>query len=131
MEARYHMQEISTMEIIVHKQNIPTIEGETLNQFSQRLSDAAKKHLLFKLNIAKDKGYVWPIEIYSDYIVMSGNNDGENARCYAFTYTRKKDGNFDFGNTTEVERAIEYKPINGGISKSWAETSKNLWKDIL
>ena len=105
-------KDTTTMEVIVHKQGIPIQKDESFDAFIQKISNAAREHIRGKLNMVKGEGGAWMVETYGDAVVMAAYKGSENTKYYAFKYTRDKDGKFDFGSTTEVERVTSYKPVS-------------------
>jgi hypothetical protein len=109
--------------VIVHKASIPLAKGESISQFTQKLSDAGRKALYQKLNLTpysntvKDGSYssVYNIEAFAGsavYEVYSykGNGGGSDYKYYAMKYARNEAGDFSFSDLTEVVRTIGYKP---------------------
>lgn len=141
-------KEFTTMDVIVHKATISLMSGETLEQFTQKLSDAGKEYLLSKLNMTK--GNSWLVEVYRNKIVMAAYKDGEPSQFYAFKYSRDKSRNFQFSDTMEVERVTSFKPKSNVVMKNeccgdetkkalgepitfsgWQETRKGFWMGVL
>lgn len=128
METKMEKQETATMDVIVHKANIALQNGESLHEFSNLLSAAAKAYALQQLNVTTDKGGAWLVEAYSDKVVLETWEEGKDPR-YTYQqigYTRDKDGKFSFDNMTEVKRVTTFKPAVPaiGITKSEEATEK-------
>lgn len=99
------------MNVLVYKQNIPVASGESIDDFTHKLNQAAREHTMMKLNIKKDgNGGAWGVEYYSDRVVMSAYGEGISHKYYMTKYSRNKDGTFEFGDMIEVERKTVYSP---------------------
>lgn len=105
--------ETTTMDVLVHKANIPMMKGESLNQFTNMLSAEGRKHVMAKLNIAPKSGGAWMTETFQDRVVFSTYRENEPTRYHSFTYERGKDGGFTFGPVTEVVRVTSFEPKPG------------------
>lgn len=110
-------------EVVVHKARLPIAKGESLGQYTQRLSEAARKYAMTKLSVQKGGAYM--CETYSDSLVMDVykrpmNDDGPTEyKYYSVAYTRKENGDFTFGPFQEVERVTSFKPKgNLAVTKS-------------
>jgi hypothetical protein len=112
-EYEMNEKEITTMDVIVHKATIALRTGESLGVFTRELSRSSREHIMKKLNIAKGSGGAWDVEVFGDKVVMAAYKDGDATKYYAFKYTRDKVGNFEFGDTVEVERITSFKPKSG------------------
>ena len=149
------------MNVLVHKQAISLKNGESVGRFTQRLSEACRKHIMMKLNIAKGQGSAWMVEAFGDKVVVSAyKKDYGDEKYYAFSYSQNKDGKFEFGDSYEVERVVSFKPKSSDISKSkleevedeeikacggktrkalgkpiefgvWRETAKSFWQGVI
>ena len=149
----------NTREVIVHKANIPLAKGESIRAYTAALEKAASAALRQKLNLAPDKSSVYMIEAYPTKAVFDvykyssgpGANDS-SFRYFAMDYTRKAGGEFEFSNSTEVERVVSFEPKEGiQITKAagpdavetkqeevrpefmpgWATMNKSLWAGVL
>jgi uncharacterized protein with LGFP repeats len=130
-------KETLTMDVIVHKANIALQNGESLHDFSNSLSNAAKGHALQQLNIVDGKGGAWMVEAYSDRVVLEVWQEGKTPR-YMYQqmgYVRDKDGNFTFNNMIEVKRVTTFKPTKDAISVTkaaeqdfWVPVQKSLFE---
>ncbi len=116
-------EEYTIMDVVVHKQGIPINTGESVDSFTQKISDAARSHIKGKLNISKGSGGAWMVELYSNSVIMAAYKGEGKTTYYAFKYTRNNDGKFDFGDSTEVERTTVYKPV----SMLATNTTKAVW----
>lgn len=103
------------MDVLVHKANIVLMKDESINQFTNLLSEEGRKYIMAKLNIAPQKGGAWMTETFHDRAVFSTYKDNYSTRHYSFTYERDKDGKFTFGPLIEVIRTTLYKPKPGII----------------
>lgn len=104
-------------ECIVHKANVPLAAGESLQKYSNQLSQEGGMYLKQKLglnSLAKPQyASTYMIEAYSDKCIFDvykgGDGQPSEYKYYALEYTRKADGKFDFKNLTEVERVTTYQ----------------------
>jgi hypothetical protein len=114
-------------EVVVHKAQIPLARGESINQYTQRLSEAARKYAITKLNIVKGGAYM--CEAFNDSLVMDvykrlADDGPTEYKYYSVMYTRKADGDFMFSSFTEVERVTSFRPKAPlAITKSLAEST--------
>lgn len=103
--------ETTVIDVIVHKANIPLRNGESIGQFTRELSDAGRKHVLQKLNIAGKEGGAFMVEAFADKVIFATFKDfKEPTKHHAFKFTRDRAGNFEFGSLTEVKRVTTFKP---------------------
>lgn len=120
-------KETISMDVIVHKANIPLMKGESISKFTQTLSEKAKDHCFTKLNMVAGKDYAWMAEAFDDSVVLSTYKGSKPNKYYAFTYGRDaKTGEFSFGSLTEVEKVIGYKPKELKITKA-----RDMWANVL
>jgi hypothetical protein len=98
------------MDILVYKQNISMVNGESIDDYTRKLNIASREYIMGKLNIAKGDGGAWTVEIYSDKVVMGVYKGEESTKYNMIKYSRDKDGTFNFGDMIEVERVTTYKP---------------------
>jgi len=109
-------QRTVTYEVIVHKANLALAKGESVNQFTQKLREAASKAIALKLNLTAANCSVYMIETFADSAVFDVTKrplkeGGQWAYAYyALKYSRKADGSFEFSDTTEVERVTSFQP---------------------
>ncbi len=124
--------EMTTMEVAVHKANIPLLKGETLRQFTSALRDAGGAHLKRKLNLTeKDSSYM--IETMSNVAVFDVFRPSiatGRVKFYAVKFTRSKAGVFEFGETIEVRRITSFEAIATGpagtpVTKNAASMTKD------
>lgn len=105
-----------TYEVIVHKANLALAKGESVNQFTQKLREAASKAIALKLNLTAANCSVYMIETFADSAVFDVTKrplkeGGQYSYAYyALKYSRKADGSFEFSDTTEVERVTSFQP---------------------
>ena len=119
-------EEKTTMDVIVHKANVPMMKGESINQFTNKLSQAGRAHVLRKLNIAEKDGGAWLVEAFQDRVVFSTYKGQEPTKHYAFKYTRAdKSGDFEFGGVIEVERMTSFVP-KGDMTVTKAKASPKI-----
>lgn len=110
------MEQRITYEVVVHKANLPLAKGESVSQFTSRLREAAAKQIAMKLNLTPQNCSVYMVETFADSAIFDVSKrpavtgDAWSYAYYAAKYTRKVDGSFEFGETTEVERVTSYQP---------------------
>lgn len=109
-------QRTVTYETIVHKANLALAKGESLNQFTQKLRDAASKAIALKLNLTVNNCSAYMVETFADSAVFDVTKrplkeGGQYSYAYyAMKYSRKADGAFEFSGVTEVERVTSFQP---------------------
>lgn len=115
-------------ECVVHKANVPLAAGESLNAYTQKLSSDGRAYVMKQLNLnslakpASAGAYL--IEAYSDKCIFDvykygGDGGSSEYKYYAFSYTRKADGKFEFKDLAEVERVISFQAKSGlSVTKS-------------
>ncbi len=121
-------------ECVVHKANVPLASGESLNAYTQKLSSDGRAYVMKQLNLnslakpASAGAYL--IEAYSDKCIFDvykygGDGGSSEYKYYAFSYTRKADGKFEFKDLAEVERVISFQAKSGlsvtKAKKDWDE----------
>ena len=130
------MEDKNILNVVVLKQNLPLMEGETLGAYTRELSKAAKTHFTQKLNLGNN-GDVWCPEIAADAVVASVYQYGTPGqpsvnKMYSAKYTRDtKTGSFSFGDSLEVKPVTRYEPVKSGIAqvlKSAFEPVENVEK---
>lgn len=123
---------MNTINVLVHKADIPLKNGESLGEYTREISREGEMYLMKKLKMNREKGdYIYSTEIFSSKAIFSTwkRKDKEN-KYYSVDYSRKEDGNFDFKNVNEVELRQSYeikKDEEGMIIKAegtWEEVSK-------
>jgi len=146
-----------THETVVHKANIPLVTGESVQDFTQAMSDAARKWVMDQLKMDPKQDYAYVVDVYSSVVVLSVNiysksEDKRGKYMYsAATYERDAEtGVFTFSNLSEVQRVTTYKPktvvktykgkggpvehaepIPGQGADGWAPVNKALWSGVL
>jgi len=146
-----------THEVVVHKANLPLVNGESVQDFTQALSDAARKWCMEKLRMDAAKDYCYVVDVYTGVAILSCSiySQGEDKRgkylYNAVTYERDADtGVFTFSNMVEVQRVTTYRaktvvtttksaqgtaehtaPAPGHGADGWAPTSKALWAGVI
>ena len=131
-------KETTTMNVIVHKANISLQDGESLSDFSNALSQAAKQYALQQLNVADGKGWAYLVEAYPKKVVVEVSQEGQSPR-YTYQqmgYTRDKNGKFEFDNMVQVKRVTTFKPSDPKVSIAkaadlWEPVEKSLFSDIV
>jgi hypothetical protein len=118
----------------VRKSEISLEAGESVHEFTKKLSDQAMGYVKDSLGMDDYPGYVE--EIFADYVVFYVYGNGDSA-YYAFTYKKNEQtDDFEFGEMIEVERRITFarkEPETTSIMKNacpgWVQ--KGLWGNIL
>lgn len=106
--------------VAVHK-NLPLAAGETVSQFTQKLRKKGSDFLMQQLNIAKDKGGSYMVEVMSNvaiFEVYKRETGGDGYKFYAMKFTRDKVGEFALSDLTEVERITSFRAKSAAIQKS-------------
>jgi hypothetical protein len=128
-------QQTVTHECIVHKAALPIADGESLNQYTRKLNEAAQKWLTQKLNLTTAKCSVYMIEAYSDAAVFDVYKRGDNPdqagtySYYAVEYSRKDSGEFEFSASQEVERVISFQPKAKLTTATTSKSKKGIADD--
>ena len=130
------MSEIIKMKVAVHKSKIALATGESIDQYVRKLRDEGREHVMKKVSLADTDGGAYLVEAFSDKAVFSVYKYGAGGDSYvSTTYKRKEDKSFEFGEITEVEKVVSFKPKSGDeaiedVSKNlgdWVKVEKNLW----
>jgi len=122
------MSDKTMMPVVVFKANIPLKKGETINAFTRKLSDEGVEHCFKKLNLVKTDDYVWMAEAFGDSAVFSVYKKGKSDAYYACRYKRdEKSGSFDFGDMSEVEKVVGYRPKSEMVQKN----KGGLWENVI
>jgi hypothetical protein len=106
----------TTAPVVIHKALIALNSDESIYDFTDAIREAARQSLGQKLNLT-DKDYLYPVEIFSDKLVVSVSwgqpVDGKYKPTQYFSYTYKRDnaGKFTFDGKTEVKRVTRYEPV--------------------
>ena len=95
--------------------------GESLSDFTDAAQTSARSWLKQQLNLGT-RDYIYTVEIFSKSMILNvssyDTNDKRKEAYYAISYTRKEDGNFEFGSMLEVERVVSFQAKQSGISKA-------------
>ena len=107
-----------TMEVVVHKAAVPLLKGESLHKFTSVLSQKGAEHCFKKLNLIKGKDGAFMVEAFGDAAVFGCYKGADPMTYHVFKYDRDAtSGAFDFGDLTEVEKVVGYRPKTMGMSK--------------
>ncbi len=113
----------STHKVVVHKASIPLAAGESVREFTRKLSDAGATALRSKQNLP-DKGTdIFMLEAFSDAVIFEVFKFGPDVphekrmRFFAMKFTRKDTGAFDFTDSTEVQRVTRFEPKQTPVTK--------------
>jgi hypothetical protein len=105
--------------VIVHKASVNLVGGESIHDFTHKLSSKGKEYVFKKLNITKKTGWGYMVEAYGDKVVFEVTKRNPEMsgvyKYYGVPYVRK-DGNFEFGELTEVEKVTSFKPVKDSMS---------------
>lgn len=129
-------------DVVVHKADISLAAGESLGQYTQKLSDAVRKYAVQKLNFGsgpdgRSNGSCYIVEAYSDAAVISAYKYGSASspgwdKYYSIGYERDDKGVFKFSDWKEVERVTTYAPKETmAVTKSAHWRPRNLWVGAL
>lgn len=107
-------------DVVVHKSDIQLAEGESIQSYTQSLSDAIRKYAVQKLNFGagpdgRTNGSCYVIEAYGDTAVISAYkyssaSDPGWDKYFSIGYERNDKGVFKFSDWQEVERVTSYQP---------------------
>lgn len=131
---------MNTINVLVHKADIPLRDNESLSSFTSKLSssgiDYISKKLKLKTNTQdyqkRDSAYSFEI-FYSKAVfsVWRAKKGEKEQKYYSLDYTRKDNGDFQFNNLKEVEIKREFQEVKkdeeGNVVKAegtWEEVSK-------
>lgn len=143
---------------VVVRKDIKLATGETLRDFTQKLSDGVRKFMFQKLSLGSEKASVFTEDVFSTALVVEvfkfgqmGNAD-DRRRFFAMKFTRDDKGTFQFSNMIQVERVTSFRPKETGLTpttkskddavedtpvkkaldvcEGWL-TQKQLWGDVL
>ncbi len=120
-------QETTQMNVVVHKANIVLASGESLHDYTRKLSEAARAYAGKKFLLSKEKGdYCWTTEMFSDSVIVSVEKVRMPIKMYGIAYTRdSKSMEFKFGTPVEVERKTNYVVVPGATPS--INTTKAVW----
>jgi hypothetical protein len=115
----------SQMNVVVHKAAVSLMAGEALADYTSKLNDAGRAHVIQKLNLG-NKDYIYSVEVFGDSVIfvvyydMSAPNPPKvSTRYFSTDYTRDGEGKFTFGKLVEVKRVTRFEPVAGvAVTKS-------------
>lgn len=115
-----------TMDVVVHKANIPVRSGESLDKFISKLSEASRTHCEKKFALSREAGdYCWMIEAFSGSVIMSVDKRKMSRKMFAMSYSRDgQSGAFTFGDAIEVERKTSFAPVKPTQALAQTQVSK-------
>lgn len=125
------------MVVHVEKAELPLKNGESMNEFRERLQGLASEH--FKgLDIGAEIESLWVDEFYPDNVVVSaswkrkrGDSLKEQAHPEGWSHFQvvytSKNSEISFGDTVEVERRVTWVKK----SKVQKREQESLWKGLL
>ena len=134
------MSEVIEMEVAVHKAKISLKSGESISDYTAKLRNEGREHVMKKLSIGDSEGSAWMAEAFSTKAVFSvyKYDSGEGDAYFSTTYKRKEDSSFEFGDVTEVERVTTFEPKSGtgvqDVSKNldgWVKVKKSFWGGLI
>ena len=98
-------------------------DGESLNGFARRVSDAARTHLIKKMGLTKNFSLfvpdIFPGSVVVDLMKFSGEHGEPRVRKLMSMSFEGKDGGLTFGEPVEVQRRIQYAPIAKSAPSIW------------
>lgn len=117
--------ETVTMEVVVHKANLPLVKNESLGSFTRKLRDDGRAFLMRKFNLMPEKADVFMLEVFVDKVVFDifefkATDPRKRQRFVGLGFTRKNDGSFEFSNSIELERVTMFQPKQMTVTKSSA-----------
>lgn len=120
-------QETIQMNVVVHKANIPMMNGESLQDYTRKLSEAARAYASKKFLLSREKGdYCWTTEMFSDSVIVSVEKVKMPIKMYGIMYKRDpKSMEFKFGTPVEVQRKTSYEAVPGATPS--INTTKAVW----
>jgi len=124
--------EKTTMDVVVHKANIPVKSGESLDKFIGKLSSEARDHCYKKFAMNRESGdYCWMVEAFSGSVIMTVDKKNTPNKMFAMTYSRDaKTGNFTFGEAIEVERKTTFAAVKLTQALAQQPVGKSVEKDV-
>lgn len=107
----------NVQEVVVHKANVPMMDGETIGEFTNALQKAGCEFVKKAQSISK-AGYSYMVEAFGDSAVFycSDYTDSNYTlkagmpKYFAATYKRDKNGIFSFDKLKEVVRKTVFEP---------------------
>lgn len=127
------------IETAVHKAQISLRNGETIEDFVNKLSSEGKKYISQKLNLSGDN-ICWLVETFAKQVVFNVYKN-DDSFYISVLYERDAKGNFSFSDIEEVERIVSFKPTEqesldvskrfGGWVKLHSVTKKSFWSDVI
>lgn len=116
----------------VYKANIPTREGESIQQFTETLRRAVQEK--FGKPRTKDKPGVWIYTpaMYSDHLIFERDEEGppRSMKTWKVTYTRKENGDFQFGTPEEVRKQVAFVPVSKSMEEPEKVSFESVWKGL-
>lgn len=108
------MSEEQTMNVVVHKANVPMLRGESLDKFIGKLSQAARAHGRKKFAMS-GVDWMWMPEAFASSVIVSVDKKDMPRKMFAMSYKRDlKTGDFTFGEAIEVERKVSFSAVKPG-----------------
>lgn len=109
------MNKPRTLPVVVHKAAVPLLKGESLNQFTCAVNDAASVYIKQKYNLPSGDcdSWVWCHEVYADKAVCSVSNykaETQKDRHFyvAIKFTRRDSGDFDVTESMKVRPVMSF-----------------------
>lgn len=118
-----------TKKVSVHKSTITLNTGETIHQYTQKVSSKGRSHCEKKLNLGSKKNYIFTEEIFGDKAVFGVEKYDSvgGLKYYGVTYKRSGD-DFEFGDLVEVEKVTSFRPVKTGIPM---KKSEDFWSGVV
>lgn len=123
----------TTMEVVVHKANLPLVKNESLGSFTRKLRDDGRAFLMRKFNLVPEKADVFMLEVFVDKVVFDifefkATDPRKRQRFVGLGFTRKNDGGFEFNNSIELERVTMFRPKETLVTKRNASSKQTVTK---
>jgi len=116
----------TTHNVAVHKA-ISLGKGESLRSFTNLLNKQGRDFLMRKLNLTEKNAGVYTVEVFDGAAVFAvyKYEGRDRDRYYAVKYARKDDkSDFEFSESTEVERVSSFRPKQTGVAKASTPVQK-------
>lgn len=111
-----------TTTVHISKADHPETGGESIQEFSRRVRDAARAHMVKKLKLKGDFD-VFPVDIFPEAAVIEvmqfGKNQPHVRKLLSLPFTSSSDGGFEFGEPTPVRRRVSYVAVTKGAPSFW------------
>lgn len=104
----------TTYQVAVHKAALPLAKGESVNEFTQALSEAGRTYVMGQMRMDPAKDYCYSVTVYPETVVMACSIYSATKSRYPYvsmSYTRDTETKvFTFSDLVEVEQVTTYRP---------------------